>query len=80
MPLEYVLATIEMPDTVPVKQATPEEALAASIDPPVPVFLVPSFVVPQEMNVVMYPQAPGFAATIVKIEPFRIDPRLLGVK
>jgi RES domain-containing protein len=80
VPLDYVLVTIEIPDTVPTRPASPEEALAASTDPPVPVLLVPSVVVPQELNVVMYPQAPGFAAKVVKIEPFRIDPRLLGIR
>jgi RES domain-containing protein len=78
--LDYVLVTIEIPDTVPKKQATPEEALAASADPPVPVYLVPSVVVPQELNVVIYPQAPGFSAKVRKIEPFRIDERLLGIR
>lgn len=80
VPLDYVLVTIEIPDTVPIRQATPEEALAASIAPPVPVFLVPSVVVPQELNVVIYPQAPGFSAKVTKIEPFRIDERLLGIR
>lgn len=80
VPLDYVLVTIEIPDTVPTKQATPEEALTASVDPPVPVFLVPSVVVPQELNVVMYPQTPGFEAKVIKIEPFRIDERLLGIR
>jgi RES domain-containing protein len=80
VPLDYVLVTIEIPDTVPTKQATPEEALTSSTDPPVPVFLVPSVVVPQELNVVMYPQALGFEAKVTKIEPFRIDERLLGIR
>lgn len=80
VPLDYVLVTIEIPDTVPVRRATPEEALAASRNPPTPVFLVPSVIVPQELNVVIYPHAPGFAATIVNVEPFRIDARLLGIR
>ena len=80
VPLDYVLVTIEIPDSVPVKQATPAEALTASRKPPVPVFLVPSVVVPQALNVVIYPKAPGFAARIIKTEPFRIDPRLLGIR
>ncbi len=46
VPLDYVLVTIEIPDSVPTQRATPEESLAASADPPVPVFLVPSVVVP----------------------------------
>ncbi len=80
IPLDYVLVAIEIPDTVPTRQATPDEALAASTDPPVPVFLVPSVVVPQGMNVVMYPQTAGFEAKIIKVEPFRIDERLLGIR
>ena len=78
VPLDYVLVTIEIPDTIPTRQALPDEVLAASSKPDVPVFLVPSVVVPQELNVVMFPQAPGFEARIVKIEPFQIDERLLG--
>jgi RES domain-containing protein len=80
VPFDYVLVTIEIPDTVPTRQATPEEALAASTNPDVPVFLVPSVLVPQEFNVVMYPQAAGFQAAVIKVEPFRIDERLLGLK
>ena len=78
VPLDYVLVTIEIPDDVPVRRVTREEALAVSANPPVPVFLVPSAVVPQELNVVMYPEAEGFKARVVKVEPFRIDERLLG--
>ena len=80
VPLDYVLVTIEIPDTVPTQRATPEEALAASSNPPVPVYLVPSVVVPQELNVVLFPQAAGFEARVTKVEPFRIDERLLGLR
>jgi len=79
VPLDYVLVTIEIPDNVPTQQATPEEALAASTNPAVPVYLVPSVIVPQELNVVMFPQVPGFEASIKKIGPFAIDERLLGL-
>jgi len=78
VPRDYVLVTIEIPDSVPTKRATPEQALAVSTDPDVPVFLVPSVVVPQELNIVMYPQAAGFKATVKKVAPFRVDERLLG--
>jgi RES domain-containing protein len=78
LPDDYVLVTIEIPETVPRRHATSEEALLASLRPPVPMFLVPSVVVPQELNIVMYPQAQGFGARIVKVEPFRFDERLLG--
>jgi len=79
VPLDYVLVTIEIPDAVPTKRASAEEVLAASRNPDVPVFLVPSVVVPQELNIVMYPQATGFKATVTNVEPFRIDERLLGL-
>ena len=78
VPLDYVLVTIKIPDEVPTQHATWQEALAASEDPQVPVYLVASVVVPQELNIVMFPQAPGFLATIQNIEPFHIDERLLG--
>ena len=60
--------------------ALAEEALAASTKPDVPVFFVPSVVVPQELNVVMYPRAAGFQAAIIKVEPFPIDERLIGLR
>ena len=75
-----MLVTIEIPDTVPTQRATPEEALAASANPAVPVYLVPSVVVPQELNIVMFPGVAGFQASIAKVEPFRIDERLLGFR
>lgn len=78
LPLDLALVTIDIPDAVPVRRATPEETLASSKNPDVPVFLVPSVVVPQELNVVMFPEAVGFEAKILKIEPFLIDERLLG--
>lgn len=80
VPLDYVLVTIEVPHTVETRQATPEEAFAVSSDPPVSVFLVHSVIVPQEFNVVMYPRHPAFEAHVTNIEPFRIDPRLMGIR
>jgi RES domain-containing protein len=79
VPLDYVLVTIEIPDSVRTRRATTEETLESSANPDVPVFLVPSVVVPQELNVVMFPQAAGFAATVTKVESFRIDERFLGL-
>ncbi len=80
IPLDYVMVTIEIPDAVLQRQATPDEALAASLNPPVPVYVVPSVIVPQEKNIVVFPQAPGFVAKVVKVEPFRFDQRLFGRK
>jgi RES domain-containing protein len=79
VPGDYVLMTIDIPDTVPARRATPEEALAASGQPLVPVFIVPSVIVPQEFNIVIYPQAVGFSARITNVEPFRVDERLPGL-
>ena len=79
LPPDYMLVTIEVPDRVPMRRATSEQVLAVCTDPDVPIFLVPSVVVPQELNVVMFPKATGFEATILNIEPFRIDNRLLGL-
>lgn len=80
VPLDYNLVTIEIPDSALSEQTTAEEALAASKNPRVPVYLVPSVVVPQELNVVIFPKAPGFEAKIVKVEPFPIDERLIGLR
>lgn len=79
IPVDYGLVTIEIPDNIPTLEATPEEALAASVNPVAPIYLVRSVVVPQEFNVVMFPQAQGFEAKVTKVEPFRIDERLLGL-
>jgi len=78
VPLDYVLVTIEISETVPFRECTAKAALAASKKPDVPVLVVPSVVVPQESNVVMFPDAAGFEAKIVNVEPFQIDERLLG--
>jgi RES domain-containing protein len=78
LPLDYEFITIEIPETVPVRQAAADEVLAVSAGPPVPVFFVPSVIVPQESNVVMFPQTAGFNAKVIKKEPFHIDERLLG--
>jgi RES domain-containing protein len=78
LPHDYVLVTIEIPDHVAIRRATREEALAASTNPDVPVFLVPSVIVPQEQNVVIFPKVAGFEATVKNVEPFQIDERLLG--
>ena len=80
VPLDYVMVTVEIPENIPVQRATVEEALAASENPPFPAYLVPSVVVPQENNVVLFPQAPGFTATVVKVEPFKFDERLFTRK
>lgn len=79
LPLDYALSTIDLPDSVPMRRATCEQVLAVSADPDVPVFLVPSVIVPQELNIVMFPRTVGFEAKIVSVEPFRIDNRLLGL-
>jgi RES domain-containing protein len=76
IPLDYVMVTIEIPDSVPTQEATPDETLAASPNPAVPVYVVPSVVVPQENNVIMFPQAAGFSAKVLKVEPFKFDERL----
>jgi RES domain-containing protein len=80
LPLDYTLVTIAIPDNLPSRQTTPEEALAASGDPDVPAYLVPSVIVPHELNVVLFPRAVGFRAAINQLEPFRIDERLIGLK
>jgi RES domain-containing protein len=80
IPLDYVMVTIEIPDTLPKQQATPDEALAVSMSPPIPVYIVPSVVVPQENNIVIFPQAPGFSAKVARVEPFKFDERLFARK
>ena len=80
LPLDYALVTIDIPDRVPMKRATPAETLAASTNPAVPVYVVPSVVVPQELNVVIFPHAPGFESMVISVEPFQIDERLIGLE
>ncbi len=76
IPLDYVMVTIEIPDSVPTQRGSTNEVLRASSNPPVPVYIVPSVVVPQENNVVIFPHAVGFEAKVVHVEPFRFDERL----
>jgi hypothetical protein len=76
VPSDYVLVTIDIPDSVPIRRASPEQAMEESVQPIAPVYEVASVVVPQEFNYVIFPRAAGFTARVVKIEPFRIDERL----
>jgi RES domain-containing protein len=76
IPSDYVVVTLEIPDTVPLQRCSPAEALRLSAKPPVPVFVVPSVIVPQENNVVLFPRVTGFKVSIQKVEHFSIDRRL----
>lgn len=77
MPMDYVLVTIEVPDDVPVRRCAARTAPAESQVPKAPVYFVPSVIVPQESNAVLFPHAPGFRARVVSVEPFSFDARLL---
>jgi RES domain-containing protein len=79
-PLDYALVTMEIPASVPIVRCTPAEALAQSKTPKAPVYIVPSVIVPQENNVVLFPTAKGFRVTALKVEPFHFDERLLRLK
>jgi RES domain-containing protein len=79
IPKDYVVVTLEIPDTVPWQRCSAAEALRMSAKPPVPVFVVPSVIVPQENNVVLYPHAPGFQAVVRGVQPFSLDQRLVNL-
>jgi hypothetical protein len=75
LPDDYVVLTIEIPDHVPIQRGMPAEAFASNGREPV--WEVPSVIVPQERNVVLYPEAARYEARITKMERFWFDPRLL---
>lgn len=76
IPDDYVIMTIDIPDSVSVCNGPPNEAkTSAGIHP---VWKAPSVVISQENNVILFPDASGFDAQIVTVEPFRFDPRLTG--
>lgn len=76
LPDDYVVMTIEVPGTVPTVGGSALDALDS--DGLHPVWIVPSVIIQQEHNIILYPEAAGFAASIVRIEPFTFDPRLIA--
>lgn len=88
LPDDLRLLTIEIPDDAPVRQLDADPADDAACIAEGDAFLaarealalrVRSVVVPQEWNMllnVMHPAMSGVA--IIRDEPFRLDPRLLG--
>ena len=80
LPLDYSVVTLEIPATVAAIRCSPAEALAQSAKPLAPIYIVPSVIVPQENNVVLFPAARGFRARVIKVEPFPFDERLLQLK
>lgn len=75
IPEGYVVITIEIPDTVPLSRGSFSYAFAAKGT--LPAWVVPSVIIPREYNIVLYPEAMGFDATITDIEPFTFDNRLV---
>lgn len=43
-----------------------------------PVWIVPPVILPPEHNVILYPEAAGFEAAIVQIEPFTFELRRMA--
>lgn len=81
VPLDYVMVEISVPDAVPfyaVKR--PAVVLAESSRPGVPVYLVPSAIIPEETNIILFPAHPNFSAMIVSSKPFHFDDRLFKRK
>ena len=74
VPDEYVVMTIEIPDPVSVRKGTFVDARSA--EGMLPVWVIPSVIIPQEHNVILYPEAQHFDARILDVEPFRFDARL----
>ncbi len=76
VPDDYVVMTIDIPDSVPVYSGSAMEAKApAGMHP---VWKARSAIISQENNVILFPEASRFEARIVAVEPFRFDPRLTG--
>ena len=76
VPDGFVVMTIEISDSVAVSRGSVADVLAAGGS--FPVWVTPSVVIPQENNVVLFPDAERFDAEITGVKPFRFDPRLIG--
>ncbi len=75
IPTDYVAMGLEI-RVGEIPHITPEDARAISSRKKAPAVSVPSVIVPRESNYVLYPEAPGFAADVLFIEPFGFDARL----
>ncbi len=76
IPEDYVTMAIAVPSSAPVNYQPVDLAIAAADLGQYPVICVPSLIVPQERNYVLYPDVAGFEATILSIEAFNFDGRL----
>jgi RES domain-containing protein len=74
-PDDYVVVTIFIPGTVAVKRGSSFEAKNTPLQHPL--WIVPSAVIGREMNIILYPEAPGFSSQITDIEDFQFDRRLI---
>jgi hypothetical protein len=77
IPGDYVLMGLEIANTG-IPHVTEADARQISLGKSQPALRVSSFVVPREANYILYPEAPGLAATVLFTEPFAFDARLFA--
>jgi RES domain-containing protein len=76
LPDDSVMVAVDVPASVDIHTTHWRTAFEQSDRLGYPAVLVPSVIVPREHNLVLYPDAPTFDATVLWTEPFRFDDRL----
>ena len=78
VPDDYMLMTINIPGRVPTLEGIASRLKEESwLRERRPAWAVRSVIIPQERNVILFPEHKEFRANIVSVEPFSFDPRLI---
>ena len=76
LPLDSVMIEISLPDDIRSKRATANGVLTESAHPAFPVYIVPSTIIREENNIILFPGHAEFRAAIVSTMAFEFDDRL----
>ena len=77
VPVDYVLMTISIPSRVLNLKGSAERLKEEpGIRELRPVWAVRSVIIPQERNIILFPEHEEFRANVVSVESFSFDPRL----
>ena len=76
LPLDYVMLEISLPEDIRFKRSTANGVLAESARPAFPVYVVPSAIIREENNIILFPGHAEFRAAIVSTTAFEFDDRL----
>ena len=79
VPNDYVLMTIDIPSNVVPLEGLPEQLKEESpLRERHAAWAVTSVIIPQERNVILFPENRDFRASVVRIDAFTFDPRLIN--